>query len=381
MENLTHSLVGATLAELALPADASPTRRRIFFVTGIIAANLPDADLVYTGITPEPLGYLLHHRGHTHTLLGLAAQAVLLGAVLLLPWLRGRIGALRSRMAGLVAAALLSHLVLDSWNSYGVHPFWPVDSRWFYLDSIYILEPWIWLLLGTAVVWNTRHRGGRAALGLLLAGLPVALVAMRMAPAATLVALAAAAAAYAATLSGRTPHARAAAALGATATFVALMLVLHERVEAKASAAIPAPVRGEIVDLILSPQPANPLCWSTLAITVNEGADRLHTTRGTIAALGSAGCPAQATVAAWDAPVSQSLAALRQRVASDCWVRAWMQFGRAPELDERAISDLRYGNVGRANFSAMPLRAPPAAAVCPPNLTRWGMPRADLLRP
>ena len=381
MENLTHSLMGAALAELALPSQASPAQRRNFFVAGILAANLPDADLVYTGITPEPLGYLLHHRGHTHTVVGLMVQALLIGAVFLVPGLRRRIGTLRGRLAGLVVVALLSHLVLDSWNSYGVHPFWPVDSRWFYLDSIYILEPWIWLLLGTAAVWNTRNRAGRAVLAVLLAGLPIALVVLRMAPVGALVALAVATAAYALALRTRTPHARSAIALGATALFVVLMLAVHGRVEAKASAAIPAAVRGASVDLILSPQPANPLCWSALAITADERGGLFHTTRGMVSATGAWGCPGQAAVATWQPPVIQSLSRLRDRVDRDCWVRAWMQFGRAPQLDERSISDLRYGNIGRENFSAMPLRTPAEGGECPRNLTNWGMPRADLLRP
>ena len=78
MENITHSLVGATLAELMLPPTANATQRRLFFIAGIAAANLPDADLVYTRITPPPLGYLLHHRGHTHTIIGCALIAVCL---------------------------------------------------------------------------------------------------------------------------------------------------------------------------------------------------------------------------------------------------------------------------------------------------------------
>jgi inner membrane protein len=381
VENLTHSLLGAALAELTLPAGATPAQRRSFFAAGIVAANLPDADLVYTGITPEPLGYLLHHRGHTHTVVGLVAQAMLVGAVFLLPALRRRVGSLRGRLAVLVGVALLSHLVLDSWNSYGVHPFWPLDSRWYYLDSIFILEPWLWLLLGVAVTLNTRNSRGRVALGALLVALAVALVAMDMAPAAALIALAAGAVAFGVLLRRWTPRARAGAALAATASFVVLMLGAHAHVEAKAMAAIPAAVRAPVVDIVLSPQPGNPLCWRALAITANEGADRFHTTRGTVSVAGSAGCPDQRTAVEWEPPVSQSLARLRDRVNRDCWVRAWMQFGRAPELTERSISDLRYGDTGRENFSAMPLRSAREPSACPRNLTRWGLPRADLLRP
>src|SRR5262245_13314230 len=89
MDNLTHSLLGAALAELALPRDASRVTRRVLFAVGIVASNLPDVDLLYTGITAPPLGYLLHHRGHTHTVVGLLVQGLLLaGLCLLVPAVR-----------------------------------------------------------------------------------------------------------------------------------------------------------------------------------------------------------------------------------------------------------------------------------------------------
>ena len=76
MDNLTHSLVGLALGELverALPAEPDPmrgrTRRRALLATGLIASNFPDLDLVLTPLLAPPLGYLMHHRGHTHTLL------------------------------------------------------------------------------------------------------------------------------------------------------------------------------------------------------------------------------------------------------------------------------------------------------------------------
>ena len=31
------------------------------------------------------------------------------------------------------------HIFVDSWNSYGVHPFWPISSRWIYGDFVFIL--------------------------------------------------------------------------------------------------------------------------------------------------------------------------------------------------------------------------------------------------
>jgi hypothetical protein len=56
-----------------------------------------------------------------------------------------------------------------------------------------------------------------------------------------------------------------------------------------------------------------------------------------------------------------------------------MQFGRAPEFNDHAIGDLRYGGASRPNFSLMPLSADAPDLACPPHLTHWGLPRGDLL--
>jgi inner membrane protein len=170
MDNLTHSLLGGALAHLALPRGADPPARRVFFAVGIVAANLPDIDLLFTGITPRPLGYLLHHRGHTHTLVGLLVGALLLaGVAWLVPTVRRLASPERRRLALLGAVALGSHLVLDSWNSYGVHPFYPFDRRWLYGDAVFIFEPWLWLLLGVALAANASGRWAR----ILVSGLVV----------------------------------------------------------------------------------------------------------------------------------------------------------------------------------------------------------------
>jgi inner membrane protein len=79
--------------------------------------------------------------------------------------------------------------------------------------------------------------------------------------------------------------------------------------------------------------------------------------------------------------VRQSLPRLRALVGTNCSVRAWMQFGRAPLVGPGEISDLRYEGRGRDNFSEMPVPAEGGAAACPPNLTGWGIPRQELLRP
>jgi hypothetical protein len=63
---------------------------------------------------------------------------------------------------------------------------------------------------------------------------------------------------------------------------------------------------------------------------------------------------------------------------NDCWVRAWLQFGRAPEIRDNVISDLRYSGPDRPNFTTMPI-GQWSSGNCPRHLTDWRPPRAALL--
>ena len=381
MDNITHSLLGATLAELALPAGAPRAARRTFFVSGVVAANLPDADLVYTRITPAPLGALLHHRGHTHTVAGLVLLGLAMVAVCLLPRVRDGVPpAMRGRLWTLIAIALASHLVLDGWNSYGVHPFWPLDSRWYYGDAVFILEPWIWLLLGVSAVANTVTRTARALIGVALVGIVSLGAYFRQIPVVALIALLIAALALALALRRRAPRARAAVALSLTVAFVAVLFGLRVLVRTEVLADLGAAARPRVVDVVTSPNAANPLCWTVLAVVRDDVGAGYELRRGDVAVGTRSGCGGErARAVAWDVPRTQSLTQLRALYRSDCWVRGWLQFGRAPEITDGAISDARYGGTARGNFTTMTLKPPAEAARCPANLTAWAPPRADLL--
>jgi inner membrane protein len=93
MDNLTHSVVGlgiGALIDRSLHAEASPEHRRLrsrmLLIIGCLASNFPDLDLVLTPLLDPPLGYLLHHRGHTHTLLAALGEATLLLVLVWLLW-------------------------------------------------------------------------------------------------------------------------------------------------------------------------------------------------------------------------------------------------------------------------------------------------------
>jgi len=150
MDNLTHSLVGLTLAKAGLER-LSPAATAV----SILAANSPDADVV-VGLFADRWTLLHHHRGITHSIVGTLCLALVLPVIVygidrLLVQQRGRQPTTRFRgllLVSLVATA--THPFLDWLNNYGVRPLLPFDSKWFYGDVIYIVDPFMWLLLGGA---------------------------------------------------------------------------------------------------------------------------------------------------------------------------------------------------------------------------------------
>ena len=153
MDNVCHTLVGAAMAEAGLKKYSAHAT-----ATLMIAANIPDIDvLVYATSTPA----IVFRRGWTH---GVLAQALLpLGltlAVTLWMRLKPRPTAVPFRplpLLGLAYLGLYSHLFLDFLNNYGVRLLAPLEWRWFYGDAVFIVDPWLWLILGVGV-WMARRR-------------------------------------------------------------------------------------------------------------------------------------------------------------------------------------------------------------------------------
>jgi inner membrane protein len=54
---------------------------------------------------------------------------------------------------GLAYIGVLSHPFLDWLNTYGVRVLMPFDGRWLYGDTLFILDPWLWLLMAASVVF------------------------------------------------------------------------------------------------------------------------------------------------------------------------------------------------------------------------------------
>jgi inner membrane protein len=159
MDNLCHTLAGAALAGAGLG------RRTGYGAAALmVAANLPDVDVLsFFGSTPP----VAVRRGWTH---GIVAQALLPVALTaaFAAWARWRPPRRTgtppfkwSAMLALCYAGVLLHVGMDWLNTYGVRLLMPLSREWFYGDSIFIVDPWLWLMLGCGAVL-ARRRGTAA---------------------------------------------------------------------------------------------------------------------------------------------------------------------------------------------------------------------------
>ena len=149
MDNICHTLVGAALAESGLKR-----RTALGTATLMIAANLPDVDVIAV-----PLGHSLgFRRGTTHGVLALIVLPILL-ALIMLAWhrwrRRGEAPHARSLLL-LSAIGVATHPFLDWMNSYGMRWLMPFDGKWWYADALFIVDPWIWIALAVGVLWSRR---------------------------------------------------------------------------------------------------------------------------------------------------------------------------------------------------------------------------------
>ena len=162
MEPVTHLLTGACLSRTGLNRRAAYAT-----LTMVVAAEFPDIDTLWS--LRGPIEGFQHHRGITHTFLGLPFEAALIVAAVygLHRWRvrRANAAATTSRVRpltvapvrwgvlyGLALVALLSHLLLDYTNNYGLRPFFPFNDHWYAASIVFIFDPWMFVMLLGALI-------------------------------------------------------------------------------------------------------------------------------------------------------------------------------------------------------------------------------------
>jgi len=186
LEPVTHFLTGACLGRAGLNRKTA-----LATLTLTLSAEAPDVDVIgqHWG---RAFGFE-HHRGFTHSFMGVPLDAVVVVAFVYLVWrLRGRTTNdpnLPPRWGLLFLYACLgglSHILLDFTNAYGVRPFWPFSEKWYSWDIVFIVEPVLlaFLILGLIVPIlsslidteiGARKRGPRGRIAAAMALIGVAL--------------------------------------------------------------------------------------------------------------------------------------------------------------------------------------------------------------
>ena len=176
MDNLTHSLVGLTLAKAGLER-LSPGATALC----VLAANAPDVDVAVL-VFRDRWGYLQHHRGITHSIVGVCLLAIALPIAFYL--IDRLIAHFRARppkvkLPGLFVASAIAtatHPFLDWTNNYGIRFLLPWNPKWFYGDFAFVIDPYFWMVLGGAAFLLTARTRLRVFLWIVLALLPTYLV-------------------------------------------------------------------------------------------------------------------------------------------------------------------------------------------------------------
>ncbi|MFY9609910.1 MAG: metal-dependent hydrolase [Blastocatellia bacterium] len=280
MENFSHTLLGLTLAKAGFER-ATPLATTAL----IISSNLADIDNL-TWLVGGTVSSLEHHRGFTHAFVGVGVLAAALTVALTFLDRRFR---LRSdpfrrpvrplRIFLLSCLGGLGHTFMDFTNVYGIRPFLPFSRRWFYGDLVFIVDPWIWLILGFGVVWLTTTDAARSALWVvvgIIASLVVALV--LRAPAEQLAVIPGTArviwfCGLALILTGAVfGWRRAGPKLARYSVFVLAlyycgMWMAHQSAVKQAQTSAPF---ATMTSLAVWPTPANPLLWRAAATTDNS---------------------------------------------------------------------------------------------------------------
>lgn len=152
MDNLTHTLTSIAISQTGLNG-----KTRFATLTLILAGNAPDLDVIadFKG----SIAYLQHHRGVSHSFVGIIVLALLVWG--LICWIGRHVQpkpGLPLRPRWLLTAALLgtgTHLLLDFTNAYGVRPYLPFSGRWYAWDIMFIFDPLLEcvLILGLGIPW------------------------------------------------------------------------------------------------------------------------------------------------------------------------------------------------------------------------------------
>ncbi|MEJ2307980.1 MAG: metal-dependent hydrolase [Gammaproteobacteria bacterium] len=151
MDTVTQIALGAAVGEAVIGKQIG----RKALLWGAVCGTIPDLDVFV------PLGNAVmdftYHRGASHSLFVLALLTPLM------VWLVNRIHPqyrdMTWRWAAMIYTVFVTHVLLDSFTTYGTQIFWPIDNTPVALSTIFIIDPLytVPLLVGIIAVLMSRN--------------------------------------------------------------------------------------------------------------------------------------------------------------------------------------------------------------------------------
>jgi inner membrane protein len=397
LDNISHSLMSIAIAA-TIARKSSPRLRKAAMWTAFLAGNLPDIDVVTTIMGDQAkLVYLLHHRGHTHTILYVLITGLIIGWVA--SWVFKKRnptmnqGEKKVLFVTAVSCSAL-HLFMDWWNIYGVHPFYPFDNKWYYGDAIFIVEPLIWVSLAPLCFFLSEKKFYQG-LSLVVPAAAISLTTLLVGPITTITVVIFFVSTF--IWEWKKPSHNS----GLIICTIALVTFFIGAQSAKHSTASgPAVPQGaNLLESAVSPAPANPFCWKFYSMSVDENDYIVRT--GVFSLLPTLVSPTACMMSRWTdktvnfLPLENSSKAMNMEgeyrisradfkaALANCEFSALMIFARIPFIvkdsltGETIFGDLRFDNEKGLGFSEFSLNS---ATTCPGlNIPPWVPPRLELL--
>jgi inner membrane protein len=262
MDPLTHTLFGANLAATRLGQKS-----RFASSALVVGANFPDLDVLAELVSDDAsVGF---RRGWTH---GLPAHVVLpfvlTGILMLIDRWRPDAGRRFDRRWILILSTIgiWTHPFLDWLNTYGMRWLMPFSGKWSYGDAVFIMDPWLWLVLGLAWLLGRRATWRLGIAFGAIVGLIANVVAGRSTEYIPVVVGVAAVLGVALLLPPvRGKHRLSAGALALSCAYIAMRLVISEASEATVERELGRSGVGAVQTVMVSPDPIDPLKWGFVA--------------------------------------------------------------------------------------------------------------------